>query len=175
MKKVLLVGRHAPTGLDEAGFIVMEQKSVTFSADPFEALEQLERLNQEAARRGFDGVLLQNTPGALGAGFLAELLGGSFGSAQASLGLDDAHGVGVVIARPGPRPAGVSRRFEFRNGDDAEQAAVLVEVANPRAKVLTNGKCVVITVDPPMRFELEHVVWVGGDGEVTLYSPQNPA
>ena len=175
MKKVLLVGRHAPTGLAEAGFVVTEQRSVVFSTDPFEALEQLERLNQEAAQQGLDGVLLQNTPGALGAGFLAELLGGTFGSPQASLGLDNAHGVGVVVSKPGPRPAGVSHRSEFCNDDDAEQAAALVKVANPRAKVLTDGKYVVVTVDPPMRFELEHVVWIDGKGEATLYSPQNPA
>ena len=175
MKKVLLIGRHAPTGLAEAGFVVAEQRSVVFSTDPFEALEQLEQINREVAQRGLDGVLLQNTPGALGTGFLAELLGGSFGSPQASLGLDDAHGVGVVISKPGPRPAGVSRRFEFHNSDDAEQAAALAKVVNPRARVLTDGKYIVVTVDPPMRFELEHVVWIDGKGEATLYSPQNPA
>ncbi len=182
--RVFLLGRHAPEGLDDLGFDIVEQRAVTYPADYEKAVAMLADIVREAAEKGLDGVLMQNTPSQIGAAFLAEIFALSarrikkayvpifwaMSEAEVDYGRPDFF-IGTVTSVPGERPAGVVRVERFSTGVDAESAAGAIRLANPRAKVQVEGNTVKITVDPPMRFQLSHVTMVTREGVMVIRAP----
>jgi len=157
----IVVGRHAG---DIPGVEIVESRNIEWSLDPIELGAQWREL-ENAAMAAKAAVVLQNVPGVL-AGYLMLM----------------AHhehirpNVYVVISRPGPRQAGISRTWVV--SDDpyiahagqsaAEQAATVAGVAafaNGRAKVTTDLEdhraTVTVTVDPVAAFEFVRLerVW----------------
>ena len=137
MKKAIVIGRHAP--VLPAEFEVAELKNIMWPATSAECIPMIEELLQQVHEQ--DAVLLfQATPGQVTAG-LCKI------TAKAPI----THvPVGVIVSKPGERPAGKKRTFELEN------LAEIVAFVNPNAKV--DG--FEITVDSPMRFEFSHIEWI---------------
>lgn len=167
--KAILIGRHAPNM--GAGIEILEQRAVTWPATAAECGPIIEGLMAEARSSGVR-VLLQNTPGQVAIA-LAHWL--------AQRASDDALGgkeatIGVIVSRPGARPARVRQVFPVPAGAlDSFTAAV--KLANPRATVgfasydepdvdgnvgySPGVEVVSVEVDgPPMPFEFSHIEWL---------------
>jgi len=156
--RVLVVGRHAPDlGHEAETFEIVECRNVTFSLNYDECVTQLTQLISDASRSDAS-VLLQNTPGVVTAA-LADLVRLHTDAED----LYDGIGVGVIVAEPGPRQAGVSRSFEFKNTPaslstlTAEQA---VKFANARAQTRVESGTLTVTVDPIPEFKFRCIRWL---------------
>jgi hypothetical protein len=145
--KAILVGRHAG---DIPGVEVIEQRNITFALNVSEAFRQLEELLLDAHRAGA-GLLLQNTPGIIGAVLykFAPFLHGC----ETPLG--------VIISVPGERQAGIVREFNCDNPMDLNTIESAVKFANGRAAVASAGTYTIsVTVDPVPQFAFSHIEWL---------------
>lgn len=163
--KAILIGRHAPDM--GAGIEILDQRAVTWPATAAECGPVIEALMAEARSSGVR-VLLQNTPGQVAIA-LAHWL------AQRATD-DDAATIGVIVSRPGARPARVRKVFPVPAGA-LESFTAAVKLANPRATVgfasydepdvdgnvgySPGVEVVSVEVDgPPMPFEFSHIEWL---------------
>lgn len=148
--KAVVVGRHAPD-FGQEQIEVVDTINVQFAAKASDVYQQLTELVATAADA--DAVLLfQAVPGQLAAAlayWLAEI--GGINSAPIK--------VGIVISKPGVRPAGVSMNFHVVGG--AETIAQAIKFVNPNAytSIDSPDDCLV-TVDPPAKFEFSHIEWL---------------
>ncbi len=149
--RFILIGRHAPDGLQDLGIDVIEQRAIVFPPNGEEAWRALSAVAADAWTENA-GILLQNTPAPLGEALLEHVAG--------ELGVP----VGIIVSEPGERPPETVRQFEFPSGDAAEAAVAMLTWANPRAKATQDGKRVTVRVAPPMRFKLHHVTLFYPDG-----------
>jgi len=147
----LLVGRHVA---EELPYNVVRQKAVTFSADLAECTKQIEELFEEA----YEGnlvLLFQNIPGTV-ACVMCRI---ARQNPPTHL-----NGVGVVISKPGERPANKIVEFDKTAFSDEMRMSAhlesfmldIVQQANPNARI-ADGK---IVVDPTMKFVFDRVEWL---------------
>lgn len=142
--KVLLVGRHSG---EIPGVEVVEQVSPTYPADLLGTAAVLKSLLEKADGLGTDVKLLfQNVPGQLAVAL-----------ANTNLYPMSTDRVGVIVSTPGKREAGV--RLQFPGMGNAERA---VKFANPNAKTEIMDGDLIVTVDPPMKFNLNRIIWLDG-------------
>jgi hypothetical protein len=69
---------------------------------------------------------------------------------------------GIIISKPGPRPAGEQKQYFFPDSGAAE-AGKAVKFANPNARITEmedSDDFLWVAVDPPMRFEFSHIEWL---------------
>lgn len=149
-KNAIVVGRHAPDGLP---YNVIEQRNVTFENDVDAVIKQIEELF--ATAYDADAVLLfQAVPGILACALTRIALR----NAPTHL-----KGAGVVISKPGERPAGkIIEASHSVFADDMTReniehwlSHVLTQV-NPNVR-FADGNFV---VDPPMKFIFDKVEWL---------------
>jgi len=140
--KALVIGRH--TG-EIPGIEIIETRAVTFPETAQECIPVLQALAAEAVERGVK-LLLQNTPGQV--------------AVACSILVTNAHvSLGVIISKPGPRPAGVQFRYSFSEYWDMTTGLQMLRESNPNCKTETEGSTVIVTVDPPMKFVYSHIEW----------------
>lgn len=147
--KVILIGRHAPTGLPP-DLEIVRQENISWPATAQECIADLLRL-VEQARRDDMRILFQAVPGQLAAA-LCDLRDVVRGRA------------GIVVSVPGPRPAGVTLRYVVP-ASVAGTLADAVRHANGRAVVTTTAAddgmtAVTVTVDPVAPFQFSHIEWL---------------
>lgn len=162
-RKVYVVGRHTPDLGDSDEFEIAGQENITWPETGQETLTRYRKLLTYLMREGFDAVLLQSVPAQLAWAIAAHArLEGQLDPNRQAV-----FPVGLIINKPGDRPAGVSERFFFEDGGNGAHAAEsAVKFANPRASVETSwsddfGPAIMtVTCDPPMRFEFSHIEWL---------------
>lgn len=145
LTRALVIGRHAGA---IPGIEVVESRPVTFPARAQDCCDVLGGLYREARERGLV-LLFQAVPGQV-----AVALHRSMGGCGCA--------VGVVVSKPGPRPAGVTHIINCACSDmleNSHEVAAFVQKVNPQAKVEVDGAIVSVTVDAPMRFEFSHIEW----------------
>jgi len=171
--KAYIIGRHEPNLGDEADKIkVVGQEAITFASDSTECIRQLCKARFEAGRAGAHVLLLQNTPGQVTAALVymaSELfVDPDYKSAEFDFGDEHVYPrIGVIISKPGERPAGVKTSISVENSSDLGAVICAIKTANPRAKIeewepdeFGYVMGLDIIVDPPMRFEFDHIEWV---------------
>ena len=148
--KAIVVGRHELSG--DEGLEVVRQENINFPATSRECKPVLESLIQQAFNEGV-ALIFQAIPGQVNV-CLPKLILDGVGPA-----------IGIITNKPGPRPTGVEKKFDFIvPGDDitveiGDEAVRLARFVNPRAKVENNNGVVSVVVDPPLRFEFSHIEW----------------
>lgn len=146
MNKVVLVGRHTPTGMPE-DIVVSRQENILWSLNRDECRAQFDALAKslEAGEK----ILLQNVPGILSAVLVADARRG-----------EERVEVGVIISVPGERKAGVVMRSpQFADAHGADAAEALIKHVNARAKVERDNDTLTVTVDPVPEFIFSHIEW----------------
>ena len=170
--KSYLVGRHGnidfPTNITLVG-----KEVVTFPATAEECGPVLAEIAGRAVAAGAEWLLFVGMPGQVVAALSpwpraedGQLMTWREPQPRRLGGLR----LGVVISKPGPRPAGVETRiqvppYDSTWGSMAEDAVVTaVTAANPNAKIevvydYTTGAAttVIVRCDPPMKFEFSHI------------------
>ena len=159
--KVILIGRHTPDfgGLD---IEVVEQKNVTWPETSGECEEVLNELLREVEEKCGEGaLLLQNTPSQLAiaiANKIAKIMAITGGVMTTALS------IGVVVSKAVPAQGNVSKEFFLWNSNaNFDSVSDAIRFANPRAEVEMkegDGKTLVVSVDPPRKFEFSHIEWL---------------
>lgn len=156
--KAIVVGRHSG---ELPGYSVY-QRPAQFPADYAGTAKLYRALCTEAHALGRDACLLfQAIPGQLAVVMATE--------STYPLGREQ---VGVIVSTPGDRQSGVEK--SFYNHDDPDdnsgsmaQLEAAVAFTNPNARIsrqqADRGFEVVVTVDPPMKFVLNRIIWLDGD------------
>ena len=146
--KALVIGRHTDP---IPGVEVMEYRAVTFPPTANECVPIVGALFNEAMALGYV-LLLQNTPVQVAVAIARH--GNSWGSFR----------LGGIVSQAGERLANETRTYSVEGyGFYAMKAAIAF--VNPRAKVECRENKeereqeVVVTCDPPMRFEFSHIEW----------------
>lgn len=145
--KALMVGRHA-------GSIpcieVIETRPVQFPATADECVYTLVSLMKECEQNNW-GLLFQAIPGQLAI-------------ALSRMVKYQPIPVGVVISKPGPRPAGARVDIPVSDGNmfsNKLEVITAIRALNPNAKIdESKPGWITVTVDPPMRFEFSHIEWL---------------
>jgi hypothetical protein len=150
--KAIIVGRHTPDlGSQAENFEIVGNENIMFSLNRAEAVEQLEKLFATARGADAEVILLQNVPAILAAALLDE---------QSKAGGQLPFRMGLIISVPGPRQAGVVRKFELFSAWVARRAAEAILFANGRAKTNIEGATLTVTVDPVAEFNFDHIEWL---------------
>lgn len=145
--KAIIVGRHKLSG--DEGLEVIRQENINFPATSRECKPILESLIQQAFNEGV-ALIFQAIPGQVNTCLPRLILDG--------VGPE----IGIIINKPGPRPTGVEKKFDFVGNDMTQlgdEAIQLMNFVNPRAKGANNNGVVSVVVDPPLRFEFSHIEW----------------
>jgi hypothetical protein len=142
--RILLIGRHAPD-LGADGGEIAEQRNITFPATAGACAPLLNNLFDDAR--------------ALAAALVFQALPAQVTAALFQIARRDTR-VGVIVSKPGERPAAESSAWDFSSVADAFLAYGAVNAANPNAKIAQAGTQIIITADPPMRFVFSHVEWL---------------
>jgi len=138
--KAIIVGRHQLSG--DEGLEVVFQRNINFPATSGDCRIVIFDLLQDAIAS--DAVLIFQMMPAQLAVACADIIGE-----------DIRYRIGAIVNKPGERPAGKKLTTEVHQG--VEEA---VKFANPRAKIdHPEDGIMVITVDPPLRFEFSHIEW----------------
>lgn len=155
MNKAIVIGRHNG---EIPGFEIIEKRSITFPATSEECKPIFECLLSDAFAAGA-ALIFQALPGQMVAAICSSIgRGGPITHVP----------VGVVVSKPGERPAGKQYTFDselFLAGAEYEETDVyhgeverLAKHCNPNARV--DG--FTVTVDAPMQFVFSHVEWLNG-------------
>lgn len=146
-----VVGQHDLSG--EEGLEVVRREDVNFPATSEECMSILRDLFQQALKTN--------------AALIFQAMPGQVAVAVADILFDDDPPcrIGVIISKPGPRPAKVKREFAFTAhfGDVVieigSEAVLMAKTINPRAEVKNDRGVVSVVVDPPAPFEFSHIEW----------------
>ena len=182
LPRIILVGRHAPTGLAEK-FEIVEQKAINFPSTADACRDALNRLVAEA-NAASALLIFQAVPGQLAIALadlkeewtMEENVWGKLEDpaprvAAASRSMEPVRsGIGIVISTPGPRPGKVSRMFILDDPMTGENATIhmvataqaIARFANPKAEAFSSSPgFVTVEVDgPPMSFNYSHIEWL---------------
>jgi hypothetical protein len=147
--KALLIGRHAG---EIPGIEIVEQRNVQFPPTAQKCRTALRELKDDALALGADALVFQAMPGQL-----AIALAQCSYTGQWLPRIE----IGIVISKPGSRPAAKTYDFSDRNPYVRASAKRLAEFCNPNAKLEDDGSYTLrATVDQPMRFEFSHIEWL---------------
>ncbi len=145
--KAIVVGRHELSG--DEGFDVIRQEDINYPATS-EACRPMLLDLLKATLETNSVLVFQMMPGQLAVA-CANIIGDNVD-----------YKIGVIVNKPGERPAGIKKTFGFaENMANFEDTAIeIVKFSNPRANLETDGMGnVTVTVDPPLRFEFSHIEW----------------
>jgi len=137
--KAIVIGRHELIG--DEGLEVLQQRNINFPATSGDCRIVVFDLLQDAIA---DSAVLvfQMMPAQLAI------------ACSHIIGQDPRYKIGAIVNKPGERPAAKELATEAHQG--IEEA---VKFVNPRAKIDHQDGVMVITVDPPLRFEFSHIEW----------------
>jgi hypothetical protein len=146
--KALVIGRHS----GQIGMEIDEQRSVQFPATSEECKPVFEALLSECFEKGW-ALVFQGLPGQMATTIAKSIAyGGQISHVP----------VGVIVSKPGERPAGKQMTFDHNLFDRTYQNDVYYSAVeafakhcNPNAKV--DG--FTVTVDAPMQFVFSHIEW----------------
>lgn len=146
--QALVIGRHN----GQIGMEIAEQRSIQFPATSEECKPIFEALLSECFKKGV-ALVFQGLPGQMATTIAKQIIhGGPISHVP----------VGVIVSRPGERPAGKQMTFDHNlfdrsYQDDAYYSAVeaFAKHCNPNARV--DG--FTVTVDAPMQFIFSHIEW----------------
>ena len=179
LPRIILVGRHAPTGLAER-FEIVEQKAINFPSTADACRDALNRLVAEA-NAASALLIFQAVPGQLAIALadlkeewtMEENVWGKLEDPAprvAAASWNRRSGIGIVISTPGPRPGKVSRMFILDDPMTGENATIhmvataqaIARFANPKAEAFSSSPgFVTVEVDgPPMPFNYSHIEWL---------------
>ncbi len=142
--KAIVIGRHELSG--DEGIEVVEQRNVNFPATPQECEPIIWQLLEDAKAQGA-ALVFQAMPAQVSV-TVANIVDN-----------DTAYNAGAIVSVPGERPASAVKVFESDHPFVVEQIAEAVKFANPHAKVEIDGLSCRVTVDPPMKFKFDRIVW----------------
>jgi hypothetical protein len=142
--KLLLIGRHTPD-LGENSAEIVEQRNITFPATAEACAPLLAALFDDAH--------------ALGAALAFQALPAQVTAALFQIARRDVQ-IGVIVSKPGERPAAEACAWDFSRESDAVLAHGAVRTANPNAMITQTGARLTVIADPPMRFVFSHIEWL---------------
>ena len=148
--KAIVIGRHSG---EIPGFEIIEKRNLTFPATSQECTLVLEDLLSDAFAAGA-ALIFQALPGQMVAAITSNIgRGGPITHVP----------MGVVVSKPGERPAGKQYTFDhdlfdrtFQNDVYYGEVERLAKHCNPNARV--DG--FTVTVDAPMQFVYSHIEWL---------------
>lgn len=173
--KAILIGRHSG---EIPGVEVVEQRNIIWPATASEVKPMLAELFTAATDAGM-ALIFQNTPGQIAAALAHAFQQKAYDDALYNAELNSRPGdtipkVGIVITKPGPRSAAARKVYPVPTGHTV-MFREAIRFANPNAKSddasydepdvygnvgYTPGVYpVYVEVDPPMKFEFDHVEW----------------
>ena len=71
--------------------------------------------------------------------------------------------VGLVLSKPGERPASLSSTFDVEDVELCDVVVQALKFTNPRAAIVVDGPNITVRVESPRRPEFERIVWVTYD------------